>query len=674
MNCKKCNCEIPNTAKFCPVCGSAIHTGSETAYNIEPDTENLISAMGKSNAAVLSSDSGAFTSKYSASDFGAAAVADTAVHAKKKSGVKIGIIIAAAIAVLMAVGVVFFLTNKAAFLSTVMSKEKYAAMVEGNYIGQALGNADIQAVSDRISSVSSVYSALSAGDSSKLNTSPEINSDFDNTKLATALGSENNMPAPAYRYDVFPASGVDVKAAIDAYNIMLTEVCGTNAVTVTANGNIELTDTAKSLLGNNIADISKIIERFNNSTVTYETASSDDAAGFKSSLESGTVKIDAKTHVDEDGNVYLMFPFASDKGLKFKINTEKSTDVQPTALELDPKEIERLFGEVVRIYVEEYADSRIQMENGSISAAGLDANGKLITAKFDGDKLDKLIEKIGAKIAGDQYFRDKITGFAEEIGAELSAAEYKEKITEMFNTVIEKIDSLTINTVIDRNGGVIAKSYQAVGSGNNAALSFVDGNDQYALEIGSGDNVLSIFNEKETDKDGELSVKLLSDTKTVNAKVEYSNVEKTKFAGTEICTGTYKISAVLPADFSDSLGKSAITAINGASLTVDNYVEEDTLKTEFTFNVPKYGTLKLTAAVSPKNDNTLLRDIPSDVIEIDPNEDHTLDAETEKQLKDYFDNISDKIQNMDPELNEILNDMNKRNYGTFFEREVVISR
>ena len=129
------------------------------------------------------------------------------------------------------------------------------------------------------------------------------------------------------------------------------------------------------------SETDEIIKLINGMTFTTSVTSSEDKLAASMAAESGSSVINAKTVFTKDGDVYLVLPFISDQGLKVKLPTKATSapreEIKP--LELDEKEIERLMGELVEIYLAEYKESAIEMENGELSAAGLTATGKPVS-------------------------------------------------------------------------------------------------------------------------------------------------------------------------------------------------------------------------------------------------------------------------------------------------------
>ncbi len=645
MNCTKCNSEVPNGAKFCPVCGNACGTASDVkpaaappepekknfcgkcglelrqgakfcavcgapaagVGDIKPNqndgavfgggamsavsldkpraSDNLVAAMNTASAPSPSTfvptpsndvprpsnDTGSgFSSGFGGSDYssaapapafipespvtpaspfgsandnpfgdmGAAAVVATPI--KKKSGAKVGIIIAAAVAVLVAAAAIFFFTNKATALSLIMGKPGYATMVEGNSIKAATEKLDLPAVSNGIKSASSVVSAMTA-----------VNNDYDAIDDILGMSNTTSMQmshgaSPMMSLTAGSAfdEGVDLEAIITSYYELMMNTYGVNSVNAALGINIDLSDSIKNMLGSETDEIIKLI---NGMTFTTSVTSSEDKLAASMAAESGSSVINAKTVFTKDGDVYLVLPFISDQGLKVKLPTTATSapreEIKP--LELDEKEIERLMGELVEIYLAEYKESAIEMENGELSAAGLTATGKLITAEFSGDALSDIFNKLVEHFANDEYFTTKLVDFANECGADITKEEYRDSLLEEFNFDMEDSEKLIISTVVDNNGNVLAKSFKAVDGEENVKLTYVDSKEQFTLEVSeSGKTVVSLVHDITSEKDGTVTIKCTDGNEgSFTVKMTYADADTAKFCGNDTVVGKYTLSS-----------------------------------------------------------------------------------------------------------------------------------
>ncbi len=743
MNCTKCNSEVPNGAKFCPVCGNACGTASDVkpaaappepekknfcgkcglelrqgakfcavcgaptagVGDIKPNqnngavfgggtmsavsldkpraSDNLVAAMNTASAPSPSTfvptpsndvprpsnDTGSgFSSGFGGSDYssaapapafipespvtpaspfgsandnpfgdmGAAAVVATPI--KKKSGAKVGIIIAAAVAVLVAAAAIFFFTNKATALSLIMGKPGYATMVEGNSIKAATEKLDLPAVSNGIKSASSVVSAMTA-----------VNNDYDAIDDILGMSNTTSMQmshgaSPMMSLTAGSAfdEGVDLEAIITSYYELMMNTYGVNSVNATLGMNIDLSDNIKNMLGSETDEIIKLI---NGMTFTTSVTSSEDKLAASMGAESGSSVINAKTVFTKDGDVYLVLPFISDQGLKVKLPTTATSapreEIKP--LELDEKEIERLMGELVEIYLAEYKESAIEMKNGELSAAGLTATGKLITAEFSGDALSDIFNKLVEHFANDEYFTTKLVDFANECGADITKEEYRDSLLEELNFDMEDSEKLIISTVVDNNGNVLAKSFKAVDGEETVKLTYVDSKEQFTLEVSeNGKTIVSLVHDITSEKEGAVTMKCTDGNEgSFTVKMTFADAETAKFCGNDTFVGKYTFGIELPADFTDDV-PAEIGNLSNIKLTFSNAVDgQNTMESSVGFVIGNLGSISFNSTVTAENSDADLA-IPSDVIDLGDMQEQPDDA-TVKKLEEYVKTAGEKL-------------------------------
>ncbi|MCH5206152.1 MAG: zinc ribbon domain-containing protein [Oscillospiraceae bacterium] len=681
MNCNKCNSEIPSGAKFCPECGalfaenadansavvsldkpspsdslvSAMNAASQADFktadpvpspvNSVPTPSNGVPMLSNGNSTGFSSGfsgMGTGTSAAPASGFevpfnGAAAAV---IPTKKKNGGKIAIIIAAVAAVIVGSIAAIFFTNRAAFLSTLLGKTKYATMVEGNSIKEFTDKIDAPAISGGIKSASEFYAAMASANTVYLSDNSS------GAELAPMMAASTNSGAPE----------MDVKAMIDALNRSLADTYGVSSVDMKLSAKVELTDSTKALIGGG-DDLDEILKLVNGTSFTYKVSASDKAAAVSMGAEGEKFTINAKSVMTDDGCVYIALPFASDKAIMFKCETPAAAEtVEFKALELDEKEIERLLGEVVNIYLENYKASAIEMESGYISAGDATAEGKMITAEFKGKALEKLFSDIAEHIADDDYFCDKIVEYVNDCGGDLTKSEYREGITDAFEFNASNKDKLIIKTVIDRNGNVLAKSYTAKSEdGQEAYFAYIDTKDQSAIEIFYDDGydkvVIEITDNKENDTDGTVTVVISDDEESLSFKVDYTGVKMDKFCGQDVCVGKYTVSMKLPEDFSDQLGKDAFAAVNGAKLVFDTSLNgsKDSVTSSVGLEVPKYGSVTVICDVTASDDTSDIK-VPTNVIDVTPLFKDDYNDALMDELEKFSDDIMSAIEKLDIDM------------------------
>lgn len=735
MNCTKCNSEVPNGAKFCPVCGNACGTASDVrpaAAPPEPEKKNfcgkcglelrqgakfcavcgapaagvgdirpnqndgatfgggamsavslakpsasddLVAAMNTASAPTPSTfvptpsndtnsgfSSGFGSSGYSSTapapafipespvtpaapfgnatdnpfgDMGAASVVATPI--KKKSGAKVGIIIAAVVAVLVAAAAIFFFTNKATALSLIMGKPGYATMVEGNSIKAATEKLDLPAVSNGIKSASSVISTMAA-----ISDDYAIDDIMGMSNTASARMFHSAAPMMSLTSGSAFDEGVDLESIINAYYELMMNTYGVNSVNATLGVNIDLSDSVKNMLDSDTDEILKLV---NGMTFTTSVTSSEDKLAASMGAQSGSSVINAKTVFTKDGDFYLVLPFISEQGLKVKLPTTTASapreEIKP--LELDDKEIERIIGELVEIYLAEYKESAIEMENGELSAAGLTATGKLITAEFSGDDLADLFNKLVEHFANDEYFTEKLVNFANECGADTTAEEYREALLEDLHADMDDSDKLIISTIIDNNGNVLAKSFKAVDGDENVKLTYVDSKEQFTLEISEdGRTIVSLVHDITSEKDGTVTVKCTDGGDgSFTVKMTYADAETAKFCGNDTFVGKYTFGIELPSDFTDEV-PAEIGNLSNIKLTFSNAVGgQNTMESSVGFELGNLGSMTFNSTVTAENSDAGLA-LPSDVIDLGDMQEQPDDATLEK-LEEYIKTASEKL-------------------------------
>lgn len=690
--CAKCGLELRQGAKFCAVCGApaagvgdvrpaqnsgaVFGNGAMSAVSLDKpkESDDLVAAMNSAPAPSSfvpspSNDigSGFGGSGYSSEpipafipespanapvgnvgsaqfgsvgdnpfgDMGAAAVVATPI--KKKTGAKVGIIIAAVVAVLIAAAAIFFFTNKATALSLIMGKPNYAVMVEGNSIKSVTEKLDLPAVSNSIKSVSNVISAMAAVDNDYIGGMSNTTS----AKIAHPMMSITSPDGPTMS-NFSDEDGIDIEAIINMYNELMMSTYGVNSVNASLDMDIELADSIKNLLGEGADDI---LELLNDTTFTTSVSSASDKLAAAMGAENGSSVIDVKTVFTKDGEIYIVLPFVSDQGLKVKIPTTTGTvrneEIKP--LELDEKEIERLIGEMVEIYLAEYKESAIEMENGELSAAGLTATGKLITAQFNGEDLSALISKLTEHFVNDEYFTTKIVEFANECGAEITAEEYKQSVIDEMQFDATDSDKLTISTIIDNNGNVLAKSFTAESENGNATLTYVDSPEQFTLEaLRDGMTVIALVQDITSEQEGVVTVKCTDgDAGSFTMKLTYADVNTAKFCNNDTLTGKYTFGIELPADFTEDISEE-IGTLSNVTFTYSNAVDSgNTMESSFGITAGNLGSISLNTTLTAQNDDAALA-IPSDVIDLGDMETEPDDT-TIKKLEDYIKTAGEKI-------------------------------
>lgn len=576
-------------------------------------------------------------------DMGAAAIVATPI--KKRGGAKVGIIIAIVVAVILAAGAIFFFTNKATALSLVMGKPKYATMVEGNSIKNVTEKLDTPAISEGIKSASSFAALVSS-----------MNGGADLDDITGVFQSNTNggvSAVPMMSVSGSQIEGVDFKSAISAYHQSLMDAYGVNSVKVSLSANAQISNSVKSLIGDDI-DIDELLDIINNSTITYGVSASDSAMAADFGAASGSATINVKALINENGEIYLSLPFVSDTAFKVKLPTAE-TSAAPTAevkqLELDEKEISRIIGELVEVYLEKYKESAIEMESGELSAAGLQASGKLITAEFSGKELSGLFRALAEHFAEDEYFSEKIVEFVKDCGADITVKEYKDAVSKVFETDADKSDKLIISTVIDNNGNVLAKSFKAKSSERSTEIVYVDSKEQFTLEVFEGKNSLfALSHDITSDSEGSVTFKCSDGSDgNITVTLKYSDVGTAKFCGKDTPVGKYTVNVEVPEDFTQNSDNDFIAAagtLSNVTLTFSSAVDsQNTMESTVGVEAGTFGKISVKASVTAENNDSALK-VPSDIIDFGDGSGTGLDKNVENQLKEYLKKLAEKLQDI----------------------------
>lgn len=656
---------VSPASTFIPTPSNDIGSGFGTGYSSSvpafiPESPTTPSFGSADNAPFGSANSAPFGSANNApfgnvndnpfGDMGAAAVVVTPI--KKKTGAKVGIIIAAAAAVLIAAAAVFFFTNKATVLSLIMGKPGYATMVEGSSIKSVTEKLDLPAVSNGIKSASNVISAMAAVSDDYIGAYSGGMSNTASAKIAHPMMSITSPDGPTVT-GFSEDEAIDIEAVIDMYYDLMMDTYGVNSVNASLDMNIELADSIKDMLGTEIDDILKLL---NDTTFTSSVSSANDKLAASISAENGSSVINVKGLFTKDGDFYLVLPFVSEQGLKIKIPTTTGSaqieNIEP--LELDEKEIERLIGEMVEIYLAEYKESAIEMEKGELSAAGLTATGKLITAQFSGAELSDLIGKLTEHFVNDEYFTTKIVDFANECGAEITAEEYKQSVLDEMKFDATESDKLTISTVIDNNGNILAKSFAAESENGTAELTYVDSPEQFTLEaLRDGKTVVALVQDITSDREGVVTVKCTDGSAgSFTMKLTYADVNIAKFCGNDTVTGNYTFGFELPVDFTEEISGD-IGTLSNITFTYSNAVDsENTMESSFGIKAGNLGSLSFDTTMTAQNSDAELA-IPSDVIDLGDLETEP-DDEAMKKLEDYLKTAQEKLSALEGPFGDLI--------------------
>ncbi len=560
---------------------------------------------------------------------GAAAVAVKPV--KKKSVLKPILIVLGSLAgaALIAAGVLFFV-NRAFLFNLVMGNSGYAAYVEGNSIKSVTDNMDPAVIADSIKTASSSVAQSMQTMTSGTTVSPM------SANTSVSMSSMSNMGT------------MDWNTALKSYADSIKEVYGTSGVKMSADMKLELTDTAKSMLGGSSADADKILEMFNNCGFVMDMAFEEDATDMLVEVNSGSLRLNAKTVITENGDVYLAFPFASDKAIMINLGTTTTAAPveQEIYLELDEKEVKKFMEQLVNIYINAYKASEVTVEGGEISIGGAVAKGRHIKVNLTGEKLTKLFKDIGEAIKNNDYLVEKFVKFINDCGAAMTKDQFKNSISSLFSMMkMPENCGFVIDTITDNNCNVLAKNYDLVVYGESTMKIGYIGDFDTSTKTGStaaltfeagGELSLTATMNKTSDSEGKISVTVTAEEFSGTVNVKYSGVKETTYLGKPAYEGTYEISLAMPNDFTQEDGDNdqIIEILRSMKIVLSSKYEGETYTSTMTFDVPQYGKLSVNMAVTPEDRSV---EVPKNATDITPYLDMNSDHIPENVKNDILD-------------------------------------
>lgn len=570
-----------------------------------------------------------------------AAVADPA-KAKKSPVGKIILIISIVLVAIVGAAAAWFFSNKPSFLSTFMGKPKYAAMVEKETFKKVSKDLDTKALSNQIKTATSVAGALVSRAADQLGTLSTYPTG-DNLYLSdkTAAGAE--YAAMMNSYSSNPFEGIDVKGMIESYYEAMQTTYGANAITGSMSVNV------KDLGG--LGDAEDIIKVLNGTTITYDYAATENAFGmlFDATLGNGS-SFDVQYVVEDDGSIYMAFPFASKTGFKIKTDpTADSSAAQVTAgLELDPDEITRLLEEVMDIYTNHVKKASVTMDGGSLIVAGKEVSGKLIVADINGKNFENLFKEIFEHIANDEYFSTQIVEYINNYDPGYTTTDFRNDVTDLVSDMnASDSDKLIIKTVVNNSGKTLAKSFAFVGNNEQfMEIAFADNDTESGFELKIQDRtVVNMINEKTDDKNGRITMNISTmqgEDSVISVFVDYSDVEKVEFGKTQTDVGTYKITMSVPSDL--PIDSEVLDTLNNSSFTASTTVSGSTIEYEIIADIVNFAKIDLNMDLTISDDTSVLTP-PSDVIDLtDIANGGQPDQETQAKLQNFLNDLMNAVE------------------------------
>lgn len=686
--CSKCGQELNVGAKFCPSCGAAASADSAVSLNKEPNANDLVATMNAAAAAVPNASeptsapafsgvptptapAAGYNSGFSTPTAGAAptmpqapayapygnnamppmggvafngmnGAAVVAAPAKKKvSAGKIVLIIAIVLVLLIGGAVVFFFTNKATAMSILMGKPKYAAMVEKDSLKKATENLDMDAISEQIKSASGVVSTLAGLNTVSID-------DFNYLGVSANADREIAQLMSISPEPVF--DGVDIKSMIKEYNKLMQSTYGMNRISGSMSAKVKIGPKFEDY---DDEDLNMALDFINNCEFTYDLASTEKLMGTEFGVKLNGKTIDAKIIIEDDGSAYILFPFATDKALKYKIATvENSSATQAASIELDldSKEIERLIDEIIDIYTGYIKNSSVTMEKGSINVAGNLVEGKEIIADINGKNLENLFKEVFEHIANDKYFSGKVVEFIKYIDEDFTESDYKDAIKDIVKDMsdITEDDKLIVTMIVNNSGKLLAKSYTVAAGGQQyGTIAFADSDTVSAADIKVlGQSVASVTNEKTSDKDGKVTVKVgYGPMGSLSMILEYAGVDTADFGKTKVPVGTYTLKFDVSKASSLGIDEETMEILKSFVLKFSTNVSGNKANCSFTLGVRDYIDLDISADMALSDDVSKFS-VPSNVIDLTPMiEGEDLNDAAMETLMNYFEELGNGLSN-----------------------------
>lgn len=587
------------------------------------------------------------------------AAAAVAVPGKKKvNGGKIALIIAIVLVVLAGAAAIFFFTNKATALSIVMGKPKYAAMVEKDSLKESVEKMDMESLSQQVKTVSSVLPMLANSD---------LGSQFPSTFMSDKTSGGAQFAKLMNASSMGDLDIYDIGSMIKSYGDLMQSTYGAKRISGSMTMNLEL----GSELGID-SEAEQVLKYINGSEITYDMAADGSLVGGELGFKFNGKLVNAKVIMEDDGAMYLAFPFASDKAIKVKIPTNELTRSSAltsgtAALELDPKELERLFGELIDVYSDCIKDSSVSMEKGSLTVAGSVIEGKQITADINGANFSSLIGAICGKLANDQYFCTQITNYIKNFDPGFTENDYRSALS---GIDLGNVDGgLVIDTIIKNNGDVLAKSYKLVSNGSAVfEIAFADNDNEIDIEIKSqNQTIITVKSVKTSDTDGQITLGIgMGSGKSIGVVMSYSNVGTATFGKTEMSTGSYNISLDMSNADTSAFDSEALDMLKAFSMSYTTSVDNGTAKVNMTLDAGS--AMKFNIGM----DMTLSDDIsaystPSNVIDLtDALTTGNIDQNTQNQLTEYMTELTNALNDVfaGTELEGIIGDLISGSGGT----------
>ncbi len=513
MICSKCNAEIPDNSKFCPVCGNnnqqtvankfcgncgtALPAGamfcSECGASTEAKTAQPVMA-GAASAPTVSAIPTPVNDPAPAvsavpTPVNDPAPAESAVPTPVNDPAPTANAIPTPAAMTAPTGGVNLNKGSEALAGFEMPAVAAAAPAKkksklGLWIGLGVGAVVIAAaaviglgfrgVATNLVVGNNKYASMLEGDSIKL-VSKEMQSAANNEMVsASADRIVSSALATFNTIENFESSSEDsAESAIESINFeqmistyyqMMMEQNGINYAEYTFDVNLELTDAAKSAMGlEDTTEFDKIISEINGAKLTTSAVCSEDTInGYFAISDKSGFTLDAKGIICSDGSMGVMFPFSGEKCIAVKLDTNgEVVETEEVKFDIDEKEMERICNEIINIYLANVEKAEAKVTDGTeVTAGGVTVKGRLVTSEMTAEVIEQMFSEMLTFLANDSYATKLLEDIGKEIGSEYDTEHYKEKLLEAAEEIKGTVEfAYTIETLVDNNSNILAKSY-----------------------------------------------------------------------------------------------------------------------------------------------------------------------------------------------------------------------
>ena len=421
----------------------------------------------------------------------------------------------------------------------------------------------------------------------------------------------------------------------------------------------------------NTGTVKDALDFVNSLTLKAETVNGGtDKIMFGVSDGSGSL---GSAEVFSDGTgILIALPEITDK--VFWLENEGEGADLPEAKEkynIDKDEISRIENALKDIYYKSFDSAQISFtKDRELTVTAADADSTSISVKgrsssvtFGGKELEAMLGEMSDFLKNDEYLTELYTTVSG-----MSAEDYKNRFSE-----IKDINgSLTVENITDEDSNVLAKRY----------IYEEQGQGEIQIALGKLENITivemnysakeekqiraTLLNAEEDSKNGRINVSFTDGEKVCGVDCFYSDIDKAKWLGQDIVTGTVSLKLAendqtvdilmeevngllgtsapategvidpLSVSVPDSAetGKAIVEAVAGelkhAKLTFVSSVEADTYNSGMSFELGSLGTVELNAKLRETGDTAVMPDksaaiVPKDADSLSVIEDDMFD-------------------------------------------------